>query len=107
MADVSTVVGITFMVIGSLLVTIGLALCYVQKVSLENHSTFLVNKICLKLLYHLQGEYYNQEEVQAMVAAEVLEEEKRKQEELAQLEMDLEAMAMAKKTRRKGPMVAT
>lgn len=42
-----------------------------------------------------------------MVAAEVLEEEKRKQEELAQLEMDLEAMAMAKKARRKGPMVAT
>ena len=55
-----------------------------------------------------QGEYYNQEEVQAMVAAEVLEEERRKKEEAEQLEAALREMAMAKnKSRRKGPMVAS
>ena len=55
-----------------------------------------------------QGEYYNQEEVQAMVAAEVQEEEKRKKEEADQLEAALMEMAMAKnKSRRKGPLVAS
>ena len=55
-----------------------------------------------------QGEYYNQEEVQAMVAAEVLEEERRKKEEAEQLEAALREMAMAtNKSRRKGPMVAS
>lgn len=55
-----------------------------------------------------KGEYYNQEEVQAMVAAEVLEEERRKKEEADQLEAALQEMAMAKnKNRRKGPMVAS
>jgi hypothetical protein len=58
--------------------------------------------------FFFQGEYYNQEEVQAMVAAEVMEEERRKKEEAEQLEAALQAMAMAKnKTRRKGPMVAS
>ncbi len=42
-----------------------------------------------------------------MVAAEVLEEERRKKEEAEQLEAALQAMAMAKKTRKKGPMVAS
>lgn len=43
-----------------------------------------------------------------MVAAEVLEEERRKKEEAEQLEAALQAMAMTKnKTRRKGPMVAS
>ena len=32
MAEVSTIVGITFMVIGSLLVSLGLFLCYTTKV---------------------------------------------------------------------------
>ncbi len=46
------------MVLGALLVTSGMILCYTTK-----------------------GEYYNAEEVQAMVAAEVLEEEKKKRAE--------------------------
>ena len=32
-------------------------------------------------VYCLQGEYYNADEVQAMVAAEILEEKKRKEED--------------------------
>ncbi len=58
MADVSNIVGIIMMVIGGLLATAGMVLCYTTK-----------------------GEYYNAEEVQAMVAAEVLEEEKKKKQE--------------------------
>jgi hypothetical protein len=43
-----------------------------------------------------------------MVAAEVLEEERRKKEEADQLEAALREMAMDKtKGRRKGPMVAS
>ncbi len=43
-----------------------------------------------------------------MVAAEVLEEERRKKEEADQLEAELKEMAMAKnKNRRQGPMVAS
>ena len=42
-----------------------------------------------------------------MVAAEVLEEEKKKKMETEQMEEDIKAMAMAKKSRRKGPMVAS
>jgi len=102
MAEVSTIVGITFMVIGSLLVSLGLFLCYTTK-----------------------GEYYNQDEVQAMVTAEVLEEEKKRREENAQIEAEMAEAAAAmqsqqpagqqqpekantakKKRRRGGPMVA-
>jgi len=103
MVEVSTIVGIAFMVMGSLLVSIGLFLCYTTK-----------------------GEYYNQDEVQAMVTAEVLEEEKKKREENAQIEAemaearaaafrqqakaveagDIEASGKKKRRGRGGPMVA-
>lgn len=65
-----------------------------------------------------QGEYYNQDEVQAMVTAEVLEEEKKRREENAQIEAEMAEAAAAmqsqaekantakKKRRRGGPMVA-
>jgi len=72
MVEVSTIVGIAFMVMGSLLVSIGLFLCYTTK-----------------------GEYYNQDEVQAMVTAEVLEEEKKKREENAQIEAEMAEAAAA------------
>lgn len=61
-----------------------------------------------------QGEYYNQDEIQTMVTAEVLEEERKKKEDNAQLEASMaEAevveqaeLEKSKKKRRKGPMVA-
>jgi len=91
MAEVSSIVGIVFIVIGSLLVSLGLFLCYTTK-----------------------GEYYNQDEIQTMVTAEVLEEERKKKEDNAQLEASMaEAevveqaeLEKSKKKRRKGPMVA-
>jgi hypothetical protein len=67
-----------------------------------------------------QGEYYNQDEVQAMVAAEVLEEEMKKKEEADEIERAIKEEMMAeelgieldddaeagKKKRRTGPMIA-
>ena len=47
------------------------------------------------LFYSFQGEYYNQDEVQAMVTAEVLEEEKKKREENAQIEAEMAEAAAA------------
>jgi hypothetical protein len=69
------------------------------------------------IYYHMQGEYYNQDEVQAMVTAEVLEEEKKKREEADEIEAEMAEAAAAyraveknsagqKKKRRRGPMVA-
>merc|ERR1711936_1129084 len=80
MAEVSTIVGITFMVIGSLLVSLGLFLCYTTK-----------------------GEYYNQDEVQAMVTAEVLEEEKKRREENAQIEAEMAEAAAAMQSQQLEP----
>merc|ERR1711874_45610 len=56
--EMSAIVGIALMALGGTLVAWGLVLCYTTK-----------------------GEYYNADEVQAMVAAEMLEEKKKKQEE--------------------------
>ena len=66
-----------------------------------------------------QGEYYNQDEVQAMVSAEVLEEEMKKKEEADAIEAEIKAEMMAeemgiqledeemgKKKKRGGPMTA-
>ena len=90
MVEVSTIVGIAFMAVGGILVSIGLFLCYSTK-----------------------GEYYNQDEVQAMVTAEVLEEEKKKTETDLETAADKAAQDSAvnssgpkKKGRRAGPMVA-
>ena len=63
MGDESAIVGIVLMTLGGVFVAGGLLLCYLTK-----------------------GEYYNSEEVQAMVAAEVMEEEKKKR--LAALETE-------------------
>jgi len=81
--DISSIVGITLMVIGGMLVSIGLILCYTTK-----------------------GEYYNQDEVQAMVAAEVLEEEKKKKIEEEEMKEEIEAVEEQKKRKRRGPLVA-
>ena len=53
-----------------------------------------------------QGEYYNQDEVQAMVAAEVLEEEKKKKIEEEEMKEEIEAVEEQKKRKRRGPLVA-
>ena len=67
------------------------------------------------IYFWIQGEYYNQDEVQAMVTAEVLEEERKKKEENAQIEAEMAESAAtiqsvetekSKKKRRKGPLVA-
>ena len=50
----------------------------------------------------LQGEYYNADEVQAMVAAEMLEEKRKKKEEEALFD-DIGDIA---KKKRKGPLIA-
>lgn len=83
------------MSIGVIFVLTGIILCYVTK-----------------------GEYYNQDEVQAMVAAEVLEEEMKKKEEADAIEAEIKAEMMAEemgieledeemgKKRRGGPLVA-
>ena len=49
-----------------------------------------------------QGEYYNADEVQAMVAAEMLEEKRKKKEEEALFD-DIGDIA---KKKRKGPLIA-
>jgi len=56
--ELSAIVGIALMAVGALMVLWGLVLCYTTK-----------------------GEYYNADEVQAMVAAEMLEEKRKKAEE--------------------------
>ena len=53
-----------------------------------------------------QGEYYNQDEVQAMVAAEVLEEEKKRKAEEDEMKAEIEAVEEQKKRKRRGPLVA-
>ena len=53
-------------------------------------------------LSFFQGEYYNADEVQAMVAAEMLEEKKRKKEEEAMFD-DIGDIGKKKK---KGPLIA-
>merc|ERR1711993_148442 len=80
MTEISSIVGIVFMVIGSLLVSLGLFLCYTTK-----------------------GEYYNQDEVQAMVTAEVLEEEKKRREENAQIEAEMAEAAAAMQSQQLEP----
>ena len=51
---------------------------------------------------HVQGEYYNADEVQAMVAAEMLEEKRKKKEEEAMFD-DIGEIG---KKKRKGPLIA-
>ena len=53
-------------------------------------------------LYLTQGEYYNADEVQAMVAAEMLEEKRKKKEEEAMFD-DIGEIG---KKKRKGPLIA-
>ena len=54
------------------------------------------------IIVRLQGEYYNADEVQAMVAAEMLEEKRKKKEEEALFD-DIGDIGKKKK---KGPMIA-
>merc|ERR1712126_158820 len=77
--DVNVIVGIILMSLGTILVAWGLVLCYTTK-----------------------GEYYNADEVQAMVAAEMLEEKRKKKEEEALFD-DIGDIA---KKKRKGPLIA-
>merc|ERR1712045_904616 len=79
--DVSAIVGIILMSVGTLMVVWGLVLCYTSK-----------------------GEYYNADEVQAMVAAEMLEEKRKKKEEEAMFD-DIGEISTGKK-KRKGPLIA-
>merc|ERR1712024_347586 len=79
--DVSAIVGIILMSVGTLMVAWGLVLCYTTK-----------------------GEYYNADEVQAMVAAEMLEEKRKKKEEEAMFD-DIGEIGKKKKKRR-GPLIA-
>ena len=76
---------------------------------MSNH-TYIFPKENLVLsydFYHFwQGEYYNQDEVQAMVAAEVLEEEKKRKAEEEEMKAEIEAVEEQKKKRRRGPLVA-
>lgn len=60
MTQASLIIGIVFVVIGSLAVFYGLALCYTTK-----------------------GEYFNDEEVRAMLAQEAEEERAKREEDLA------------------------
>ena len=55
-----------------------------------------------EILTLFQGEYYNADEVQAMVAAEMLEEKRKKKEEEALFD-DIGDIA---KKKRKGPLIA-
>ena len=68
----------------------------------------------IHILSIFQGEYYNQDEVQAMVAAEVLAEEKNKKYDEEQMRDDvpqdltksISEEAASKKRKRKRPLVA-
>merc|ERR1712156_644914 len=77
--DLSAIVGIVLMSVGGLMVAWGLVLCYTTK-----------------------GEYYNADEVQAMVAAEMLEEKRKKKEEEEMFD-DIGEINVGKK---KGPLIA-
>ena len=79
--DLSAIVGIVLMSVGGLMVAWGLVLCYTTK-----------------------GEYYNADEVQAMVAAEMLEEKRKKKEEEEMFD-DIGEISTGKKKRR-GPLIA-
>ena len=79
--DLSAIVGIVLMSVGGLMVAWGLVLCYTTK-----------------------GEYYNADEVQAMVAAEMLEEKRKKREEEEMFD-DIGEISTGKK-KRKGPLIA-
>ena len=79
--DLSAIVGIVLMSVGGLMVAWGLVLCYTTK-----------------------GEYYNADEVQAMVAAEMLEEKRKKKEEEEMFD-DIGEITVGKKKRR-GPLIA-
>ena len=58
----------------------------------------------LVLCYTTKGEYYNADEVQAMVAAEMLEEKRKKKEEEEMFD-DIGEISTGKKKRR-GPLIA-
>merc|ERR1712115_576631 len=77
--ELSAIIGIVLMAVGSALVGWGLVLCYTTK-----------------------GEYYNSDEVQAMVAAEMLEEKRKKMEE----EEMFDDIGDSGKKKKKGPMIA-
>ena len=94
--DVSTIVGVVLMSLGTIMVIWGLVLCYTTKVR-----RLMTLNIILYLSF-FQGEYYNADEVQAMVAAEMLEEKKRKKEEEAMFD-DIGDIGKKKK---KGPLIA-
>merc|ERR1712025_949711 len=83
--ELSAIIGIVLMAVGSALVGWGLVLCYTTK-----------------------GEYYNSDEVQAMVAAEMLEEKRKKMEEEEMFDdIGAEAgQAGGGKKKRRGPMIA-
>ena len=70
----------------------------------ESLSFLLFSELCFKLHLNIffQGEYYNADEVQAMVAAEMLEEKRKKKEEEAMFD-DIGEIG---KKKRKGPMIA-
>ena len=83
--EVSAVVGIVLMTVGGLMVAWGLVLCYTTK-----------------------GEYYNADEVQAMVAAEMLEEKRKKREEEEMFDdIGAEAgQAGPGRKKKRGPLIA-
>merc|ERR1711937_544964 len=83
--ELSAIIGIVLMAVGSALAGWGLVLCYTTK-----------------------GEYYNSDEVQAMVAAEMLEEKRKKMEEEEMFDdIGAEAgQAGGGKKKRRGPMIA-
>ena len=100
--EVSAVVGIVLMAVGGLMVAWGLILCYTTKV------TRAVARNIVFTDFLLQGEYYNADEVQAMVAAEMLEEKRKKQEEEEMFDdIGAEAgQAGIGKKKKRGPMIA-
>eukprot|EP00094_Tigriopus_californicus_P006902 TCALIF_06648-PA protein Name:"Protein of unknown function" AED:0.23 eAED:0.23 QI:0/0/0.5/0.5/1/1/2/192/62 len=62
----------------------------------------------------MKGEYYNQDEVQAMVAAEVLEEERKKKSDAEAAELALKqelesehGESVTVKKKKRGPMIAS
>merc|ERR1712127_85992 len=83
--ELSAMVGMAMMAVGTIMVLWGLILCYTTK-----------------------GEYYNADEVQAMVAAEMLEEKRKKQEEEEMFDdIGAEAgQAGIGKKKKRGPMIA-
>ena len=86
--------------------------CFKERLKLRFSLT-----LSLKSFFLFQGEYYNQDEVQAMVAAEVLEEEKKKKAEAEAAEaaikeemmdeMEEGGAAASVKKKKRGPMIAS